>query len=162
MEQITKYFNAEKHESVIFMLVGLVAIILASYFILKVKQAFYNGISYPLIAVALIQIIVGCSIYFRSPKDIERLDKIIRTEKTKIQTEEIPRMELVMKNFKIYRWVEIALLVLGLILVLYFQPTTLLKGIGLGLSVQAGFMLILDYFAESRGKTYLDFLLSLK
>jgi hypothetical protein len=38
MEQISKYFNAEKYESVLFVLVGFVAIIFATYFFIKVKQ----------------------------------------------------------------------------------------------------------------------------
>jgi hypothetical protein len=35
---------------------------------------------------------------------------------------------------------------------------TLLKGIGIGLAIQASFMLLLDYFAEDRGEIYFDFL----
>jgi tRNA uridine 5-carbamoylmethylation protein Kti12 len=93
MEQITKYFNAEKYESLLFILVGVVTISFATYFLIKLKRPFYNGIAYPLIAIALIQLTVGCSVYFRSPKDIERVIEIIQSNKTKIQTEEISRME---------------------------------------------------------------------
>jgi hypothetical protein len=67
MEQITKYFNAEKNESLLFVAVGVMAIALATYFFVKMKQPFYDGMAYPLIAVALIQIIVGGLVYFRSP-----------------------------------------------------------------------------------------------
>ena len=158
MEQITKYFNAEKYESLLFVLVGLLAISVATYFFTKVKQPFYSGMAYPLIAIALIQIVVGSSVYFRSPKDIIRVEQIVQTEQQKIQTEEIPRMEVVMKNFVIYRWVEIALLLVGIIFYFYFKPMSISKGIGMGLSIQSGFMLLLDYFAESRGKVYLDYL----
>jgi hypothetical protein len=70
-------------------------------------------------------------------------------------------MEIVMKNFDIYRWVEITLLVLGQIIFFYFQPLTFWKGFGLGLSIQAGFMLLLDFFAESSGKIYLEYLRTL-
>jgi hypothetical protein len=66
-----------------------------------------------------------------------------------------------MKNFVLYRRIEIALIISGIILYFYFQPKTFWKGIGLGLSVQSSFMLLLDYFAESRGKVYLMFLQSL-
>jgi hypothetical protein len=38
---------------------------------------------------------------------------------------------------------------------------TIWKGIGLGLFIQASFMLLLDFFAENRGKTYLEFLYTL-
>jgi uncharacterized membrane protein len=158
MEQISKYFNAEKYESVLFVMVGLFAIIFAAYFLVKVKQPFYKGMAYPLIAVAIIQIVVGTSIYFRSPKDILRVNNIVEHEKSKIYAEEIPRMEVVMKNFVIYHWIEIILLLLGIIMFFYFEPNTLGKGFGLGLAIQASFLLLLDYFAESRGKTYLEFL----
>ncbi|MEY3245836.1 MAG: hypothetical protein RL253_993 [Bacteroidota bacterium] len=99
MEQITKYFNAEKSESIIFVLVGFVAILLSSYFLIKLKQPFYNGMAFSLIAIALIQLTVGSSVYLRSSKDIERVNQIVKTDKSKIQSEEIPRMEVVMKNF---------------------------------------------------------------
>jgi hypothetical protein len=158
MEQISKYFNAEKYESVLFVLVGVFAIIFAAYFLVKVKLPFYSGMAYPLIAVALIQIVVGTSVYFRSPKDIIRVNHILKNEKSKIHSEEIPRMEVVMKNFVIYRWIEIILLLVGIVMFFYFEPNTLWKGVGLGLAIQACFMLLLDFFAESRGKTYLEFL----
>jgi hypothetical protein len=161
MEQVSKYFNAEKSESLLFVVVGIVALLLSAYFLVKMKQPFYNGMAYPFIVVALIQLTVGSSVYFRSPLDIARVNQMMQTETAKIQTEEIPRMEIVMKKFVLYRWVEIALVIVGIALCLYFQPMTLWKGIGLGLAIQSSFMLLLDYFAESRGKVYLDYLQTL-
>jgi hypothetical protein len=158
MQQITKYFNAEKYESLLFILIGLTAIGFAVYYLTTIKSPFYNGMAYPLIAIASIQLVVGTTVYFRSPKDIARVNNIVKVEKSKIASEEIPRMEVVMKNFDIYRWVEIALLALGLILFFAISPATFWKGLGLGLAVQSAFMLSLDYFAESRGKWYLAFL----
>ncbi|MFM2387525.1 MAG: hypothetical protein RL660_2282 [Bacteroidota bacterium] len=122
MQQIIKYFNAEKYESLLFILVGVTAIGFAVYYLTKVKLPFTTGMAYPLIAVALIQLVVGTSVYFRSPKDIARVTSIVQTDKTKIQTEEIPRMEGVMKNFVVYRWLEISLLLLGVILFFNMQP----------------------------------------
>ncbi|OYU94422.1 MAG: hypothetical protein CFE21_15540 [Bacteroidetes bacterium B1(2017)] len=142
MNQVEKYFNAEKYESLLFVLIGIIAIALASYFLSKVKQPFYDGMAYPLITIALIEIVVGSSIYYRSPKDIVRVNQIVQTDKSKIEQDEIPMMEVVMKNFEIYRWVEIALLLIGILLFIFFQTNALWKGIGLGLSIQAGFMLL--------------------
>jgi hypothetical protein len=42
MEQISKYFNAEKSESLLFILVGVAAILLSAYFFVKIKQPFYS------------------------------------------------------------------------------------------------------------------------
>lgn len=158
MNPIEKYFDAEKYESVLFILIGIIAIAFAGYFLLRIKQPFYTGIAYPLVLVALIQIIVGSTVYLRSPKDIVRVNQIIERENQKIKTEEIPRMEVVMKNFDLYRWIEIILILIGVLMFLLSQTSSMFKGIGLGLIIQASFMLMLDYFAESRGKIYLEFL----
>jgi hypothetical protein len=161
MDQINKYFTAEKNESLLFVLVGLAAIGVSVYFLLKIKEPFYNGVSYPLMAIALIQIVVGGSVFVRSPKDIIRVNNIVQQEQTKIQSEEIPRMQVVMKNFATYKWIEIGLLIIGILLFALCQKGSLTNGIGLGLLIQSAFMLLLDFFAESRGKTYLQYLQSI-
>jgi len=158
MNSIEKYFNAEKSESLLFVLVGIVAIVIAIYFFFKLKQPFYYGMGLAFTLIALIQLTVGTSVYFRSPKDIIRVKALVSNEPLKIQSEEIPRMEVVMKNFVLYRWIEIALIILGLVLFFTANSNSLLKGGGLGLFIQASFMLLLDYFAESRGKEYVTFL----
>jgi hypothetical protein len=160
MKQISTYFNAEKSESVLFIAAGIAAIILSVYFFIKLKQPFYNGIAFSLIAIALIQLTVGTTVYLRSPKDIIRVNNIMETNKTKIATEEIPRMKAVMKSFALYKWIEIALILVGICLFFYFKQPSLWKGIGLGLFIQAAIMLLLDFFAESRGKVYVDYLQS--
>ncbi len=158
MEPISKYFNEEKYESVFFVLVGVIAIILSIYFFSKLKLPFYNGVSYALLAIAALQLTVGISVYFRSPKDILRVENFVKYEKSKIQTNEIPRMNVVMKNFILYRWIEIAILILGIVFFFYFDSKSFMKGLGIGLAIQSALMLFLDYFAEKRGFDYLDYL----
>ena len=94
----------------------------------------------------------------RTPDDIARVSKTLQSEPAKIATEEIPRMNTVMKNFVIYRWIEIALVAAGLLLLVFGHEDSLWRGVGIGLTFQAGLMLALDYFAESRGAQYLSFL----
>jgi hypothetical protein len=158
MTQTEKYFTAEKTESVLFLLIGLAALIIASYYLIKIKQPFFNGLSYSIIMVALIQLAVGSSVYLRSFKDLQRVDNFLLQEISKIKTAEIPRMEAVMKNFVIYRWVEFFLIIIGLLFYFYFPVYNVWKGVGLGLIIQSSLMLGLDYFAESRGKIYMDYL----
>jgi len=161
MQQVEKYFNSEKSESLLFIAIGIAALALSAYFFIKLKQIFYNGMAFPLIFIALIQITVGSIVWLRSPKDIHRMNQIIQKDTPKIKTEEIPRMNKVMKNFALYRWIEIVLIIMGLALFVIFPPISIWKGIGTGLFIQAGLMLLLDFFAESRAKIYLAFLNSL-
>ena len=160
MEQVTKYFDAEKFESIFFVFSGIIAIILACYFIFVLKKPFQNGIAFSFAAIALIQIVVGTSVYFRSPKDIDRINQLIQTDKAKIQSEEIPRMKVVMKNFTHYKYIEIALILTGIGLLLLFR-NDITKGVGLGLAIQSSIMLLLDFIAAARGDNYLRFLQSL-
>ena len=160
MEQITKYFNAEKYESIFFIVAGFCAIVVAYYFIFVLHKPFLNGIAYAILAIAFIQIVVGTTVYIRSPKDIDRVNRLIETDKTKIRSEEIPRMNEVMKNFAIYKYIEIILIFVGICLLLFFK-NELLRGIGLGLVIQSAVMLLLDIVAAARGDVYLNFLKNL-
>jgi hypothetical protein len=158
MDNIRNYFTAERNESILFVAVGLIACVFATYFFLYPKESFYRGMAFPLIAVALIQLTVGSSVWLRSSKDITRVEQIILQSPEKIKTEEIPRMEVVMKNFVIYRYVEMALLLAGLICMFIFNTMPLVKGIGIGLFIQSALMLAFDFFAEKRGAEYLEYL----
>jgi hypothetical protein len=158
MNPVEKYFNAEKAESLVFLSMGIISLLLSAYFLFKIKQPFFNGTSYVFIALALIQITVGATIYFRSPKDIVRVNTILKEAPHKIQTEELPRMKTVLKTFQLYFYFEAFLLLVGLFLHFYFTKNFLLSGIGFGLIIQCTFMLIADYFANSRGKIYTQFL----
>ena len=116
--------------------------------------------AFPLLIVGLIQLVVGTTVYLRSPKDIIRVEQIMKNATKKIQTEELPRMESVMKSFAIYKWIEIVLILTGIILfVLFYNSSqTFWKGLGLGLLIQASIMLTLDIVAEKRGLTYIEHL----
>ena len=161
IQEVRSYFDAEKFESTIFITAGIIAFITAFWFWFKVKDSLYTGIAFPLLIIALIQLVVGSSIYFRSPKDTTRVENYISNDKTKINEVEIPRMNTVMKNFVLYRYVEIILILAGLFLIFFFSGNEFVKGIGIGLNIQSALMLIFDFFAEKRGTEYLIYLKNL-
>jgi len=157
---IHKYFTAEKQESLLFLIIGIAAIALAIvfYFFIKNKPSFFKGAAIPLVAIGIIQCIVGYTVYSRSEKQAVDIAYNIGLEPTSFtKQEELPRMEKLMKKFVIYRYVEILLALAGLGLFLYFRNNgskMFWKGLGLTLAIQALLMLGADYFAESRGKIY--------
>jgi hypothetical protein len=158
MNQVVKYFNGEKAESYIFIFIGVIAFAMALYFIFTLKTSFWKGVAIPFILVALLEFIVGYTIVTRSSKDIIRVQTYITNESQKIQIDEIPRMEKVLSNFVIYRYVEIALILLGIVLMYSSMNDTFWRGIGLGLFIQASIVLCLDFFAERRGHIYIVYL----
>ncbi|MFZ2649606.1 MAG: hypothetical protein WA210_05815 [Burkholderiaceae bacterium] len=140
---------------------GVVALGLAAYALTRSQDALLRGAALPLALIALIQLGVGGGVYVRSPKDIARVQYIVQTEPQRVRSEEIPRMQVVMRNFVLYRWIEIGLIVAALLLCLLAPGGSAWRGAGIGALIQAGLMLALDIFAERRGKLYLDWLGSL-
>ena len=163
MKEIESYFNAESAESILFIIVSLIALGISAYFLAKVRQPYYNGVAIGLTFVALIQLTVGVTIYLRSPKDIERVQSYVNADiqYDSLETEEIPRMERVMRNFAIYRWIEIVMVLFGIGVFLGIRQPIFWKGLGLGLAIQGTLMLALDFFAERRGAEYLEYLKTL-
>ena len=74
-----------------------------------------------------------------------------------VKGEELPRMQTVNKNFVIYRYTEIALAIVGLVLIFLFHSNTdraFWFGVGITLTIQSLTMLGADYFAEKRALVY--------
>ncbi len=161
MDSVAQYFREEKKESVYFVCLGFVAYLISLLFLLLKKQPFYNAISYVFFAFGLVQLVAGITVYFRCDLDTVRVSHFIEKERKSINDYEIPRMELVMKNFLIFSWVEIALIAVGVILFLFFESKSFGNGIGIGLVIQSSIMLVLDHLAEKRGKVYINYLMSL-
>jgi hypothetical protein len=158
MNTILKYFQGEKAESFLFILIGIVAFAIALYFIFALKTSFWKGVAVPFMFVALLEFGVGYTIVTRSPKDIARVEMYLQQAPQNIKIIEIPRMEKALSNFVVYRYVEIALIILGIVLMYSSIQDTFGRGLGLGLFVQASIVLCLDFFAERRGHVYMVYL----
>jgi peptidoglycan/LPS O-acetylase OafA/YrhL len=157
---IYRYFTGEKQESLLFLIVGIVAVILAvvCWFFIKTNPSFFKGAAIPLLAIGLIQMVVGYSVYSRTDKQKDTIAYNIGMEPVSyVKQTEQPRMKTVMKNFIIYRWAEIAFIIAGLVLIFLFKSNpdkSFWYGLGIALAIQAVIMLGADYFAEKRGKVY--------
>jgi len=160
-EDIEKYFLAEKAESWVFMAIGIIALLAAAVFVFGLKSPAYKGAAIPLVAVGLLLGVVGFNVYKRSDEDRKRNVYAIGMNPGELKEKELPRMEVVMKNYVIYRYVGIALALLGAGLFIYFNKNNdqqFWKGLGAGLAIMAIVALTADYFAEKRGHAYLDLL----
>lgn len=157
---VHKYFMAEKQESLLFVIIGSTAVILSVifFFFIKSNPSFYKGAAIPLFAIGLLLGVVGYTVYARSDK--QRLSiayEMGLSPGVYINNQELPRMEKVMKNFVIYRYVEIILTLAGVALYFYFRNQNdkqFLTGLGLALAIMGVTALAADFFAEKRGSAY--------
>lgn len=154
---IEKYFTGEKSESLLFLCIGIAAIVTAVIIFFVLKTNFYKGAAVPLLLIGLLLGIVGFTVYKRSDADRIRNVYAYDANPSELRIKELPRMQTVMKNFVIYRWVEIVLAAAGAVLFFYYRNNeahTFWKGFGLAMAVMALIALTADFFAEKRGQVY--------
>jgi hypothetical protein len=111
------------------------------------------------VAIGLLLSVVGYTVYRRSDSDRIRNVYAYDMNPSELKDKEIPRMKTVMRNFVIYRYTELFLAILGIGLYVYFirdLNNDFWRGFGLALAIMALLTLTADYFAEKRGKKYLQ------
>ena len=154
---IEKYFISEKKESLLFIVLGIAAVATAVIFFFFLKTNFHKGASLPLFLIGLLLGVVGFTVYKRSDEDRRRNVYAYDMNPSELKDKELPRMKTVMKNFIIYRWIEVFLLTAGILVYVYFIrdfKNDFWRGLGLALALMAFLALLADYFAENRGKKY--------
>ncbi len=156
---IETYFSGEKSGSLVFLIIGVAAMAAGIIFLIGMRTAFWRGVALPFLVVGCLLAVVGYTVYARSDADRTRNVYAFDMNPTELKEKELPRMEKVMRNFVIYRWVEIFMAALGILLFFFFrnEETKLFwKGLGAGLTLMALVALTADYFAEKRGRIYLE------
>jgi len=153
-DYLAAYFQAEKQESAVFVVMGLAAIGVAIG--AWRWRPRYRAIAYPLVAVALIQMAVGGTVFARTDRQAAALVEQRRAAPAAFRTAEGARMASVMANFQVYKTIEIGMLVAGAGLVIFYRKRSALAAIGAGCLLQGGAMLAFDLFAEARGRNYVE------
>ena len=153
IKEMTGYFAGEKQESLLFIAVGLIAICVGIWLWTNGHRLRFMAV--PLITIALMQLVVGTTVYLRTESQVQSLIAQSQSAPAQFKQDEVSRMQTVMKNFNIYKAIEMVLLVLGVCLIGFLQRFDVAAGIGAGLVLQAAFTLALDMFAEARGQDYL-------
>lgn len=148
------YFSGEKKESLLFLMVGGAAIAASLYFWMTGSPQ--RAMGYPLVAVALIQLVVGWSVYSRTDRQVKDLHALLAKDPGAYVGAEIPRMVKVRRSFLIYKGIEIVLLAAGAVGMLLWRDRPTLHAVSLGLALQASLMLVFDLMAERRADAYVD------
>jgi hypothetical protein len=154
---IEKYFLAEKSESLLFIIIGAAAIVLALAFFFLLKTNWYKGAAIPFFVIGIMHLVIGYTVYNRSDADRKRIVYAYDMNPSSLKTTELPRMEKVNRNFVVLRYVEIFLLLSGLVIWFYLRKDasrSFWVGLGLALAIEAALSLGADYFAEARAKVY--------
>ena len=162
LETLLGYFAGEKAESVLFIAAGATALLAGLAFLVR-GAPILRGAAIPLIAVALIHLVVGGSVFSRTDAQVRELVVQLEQQPAAFKAEESARMAVVNDNFDLYKQIEIALVLAGLGMLAFGMQRArpLLAGAGCGLVFQAAFTLLLDFFAEARADAYTQALMAM-
>jgi membrane protein YdbS with pleckstrin-like domain len=154
---IEQYFAAEKQAGLVFLSFGIVAVLAAIIFLFVLKTPFYRGAAIPLILVGLIAGGIGFTIYKRSDEDRIRNVYAYDLNPGDLKQKEFPRMQKVMKSFRVIIIAEVVFLVASIFLFFYFRTNEakqLWSGVGAGLLIMIVIALALAISAERRAAVY--------
>ncbi|MBK7233677.1 MAG: hypothetical protein IPH93_15790 [Saprospiraceae bacterium] len=160
MNPIDQYFNEEKFQCSVGLVISILFLAVAAYFLYQ-PSSFYKGLAYSIMPISFLFLMICTMIVLRTPKDIVRVNSYYTTEPLKLKTEELPRMNKIMNSFVIIKKVELGMLLISLIICILFWKNDLIKGITIGLIVQSVGLYYFDYHASTRGAVYLEFLKSI-
>ncbi|HYG61400.1 MAG TPA: hypothetical protein VEL74_02360 [Thermoanaerobaculia bacterium] len=151
---VIQYFSGEKRESVLFIAAGVLAIIASV--VLLWKGSPLRGMAYPLIAIALIQLVVGWTVFARTDGQTRSLHTHLQGDPGGYAAAELARMDKVQRSFQIYKVIEIVLMAAGVAGLFLLRDRQTLYAVSRGLALQAGLMLAFDLAAERRADIYVN------
>jgi hypothetical protein len=152
--QLDAYFAAEKAEGLGFFVFGLVACGFAVFALWRVRDPLFKGMAIPLLAVGLIQVAVGATIFARTDAQVASLRAQVQVAPADFKAQELARMSTVTSSFAVYKLIEVGFLVIGLGLALKPGIRRYWRGFGLGMLLQGALMLPADLVAEARAAAY--------
>ena len=153
--QMQAYFAAEKAESLLFVALGTMALVFALQAV-RGGPPFARGLAGPLALVGLIQLVVGGTVFLRTEGQVQSLLQQLSHDAPGLAAAELARMAVVSRWFRVYFWIEIGLILVGLGVVAWGRTrgSRFVLGMGVALSLQSAIMLGLDLPAEARANTY--------
>lgn len=160
LEEMATYFQGEKTEALVFILpLGLLSLVFGGWLVTESKGGFARGVAIPFLLMGLLMTVVGSTVGFRTPAQVEKLQAAFAAAPESAKKEEIARMEKVNRAWPVYLVGWAAFGVVGLLL-RFATRGDFTQGLGIALVFFSGVGLLVDGFAERRARPYTAALLA--
>jgi hypothetical protein len=155
-DDVRDYFGGEKGQAWVWLGTGLVLGGTGGYLSFGQPGFLGHGLGWPLMAVSLVELAAGTVLLVRTGAQTDRLLADLDARPQDSLATELARIQRVNNTFRILRWVEFAVVAVGVALagIALVSERETLGGVGVGLLAQGGAMLALDHFAHLRAKLY--------
>lgn len=156
-ETIEQYFNAFKNEQIFLMVLGAVALIVASVFFVGLKTQWYKGIALPLAVFAIINLGAGVSNYKKADFLKVRNTYNYDLHPELLRTKEMPRIKEMNQNYTVLIYVNISILFAAAFIFFYFKKkegNDYYMGMAASLFLVAVLSVAIYAVVKSRSKNY--------
>lgn len=153
--ELVEYFTAERQGGFLLVALALAGFGFAAF--LWVTRSAFRAMAWPLVVLGVFQVVIGLAVALRAPGQVASLEQGLRTSPAATVPAETQRMSTI-RNFRIVTVAEVAFIVLGLLLVVFFPHPSTWAAAGLGLLVEAAVLLAFDAFAHQRALVYTKWL----
>jgi hypothetical protein len=154
--ELAEYFAAERQGGFLLVALALVGLGFAGFLVLT-RHAFL-AMAWPLVVLGALQLIVGFTVALRTPAQLLTLSEGLRNQPVATATAETQRMRTIDRNFRVFKAVEVAFILVGLLLILLLPHSSAWAAMGMGLLVEASVLLVFDSFAHHRAEVYTKWL----
>jgi len=153
--QMWDYFSGEKSEALVFVVSGA-ASTTAGIALGSRADAYPRAAGITMASIGLVEVAAGVFYYLSIDKRTAQLEARLAEDPAAFRSEELARIGGVSARFVLFKLTEVALICAGVGLVAAgdIRHVGAMKGIGLGLAVEAASFLTLDLFAEERAHAY--------
>lgn len=154
LEIMQEYFRGERAEALWFILpVGLASLTFAAVVFRTQRDGFMWGVGTPFVVMGLLMLVVGATVGFRTPAQVEGLTTLYQSDVTGFLAQELPRMGAVNRAWPVYLGTYVGFVVVGVALRFGLQSDWA-QGLGMALAFFGGVGLMIDGFAERRARPY--------
>lgn len=154
LEVMQEYFRGERAEALWFIMpVGLASLAFAAVVFRTQRDGFMWGVAMPFVVMGLVMLVVGSTVGFRTPAQVEGLTALYQQDVAAFVAQELPRMQAVNRGWPVYLGAYVGFLVVGVALRFGFSSDWA-QGLGMALAFFGGVGMMIDGFAERRARPY--------
>ena len=157
--ELAEYFGAERQGGFVLVAVAVSGFGFAAF--LWFGRSAFVAMAWPLVVLAVLQLIIGLTVALRTPAQIATLDQGLHTSPASTISAETTRMSAVNRNFRIVKVVEVVVMGLGVLLAIGLPHPGAWAAVGLGLLLEGAVLLVFDAFAHQRALVYTQWLAQL-
>lgn len=161
LEIVDTYFGWEKTTSVGFLVLGVLGVGLGLLFWWYHKSSLLQGAIAPLLVLGLVSGIVGSTIFLRTDIQVASLKQTYEQEPEQFFAEELVRMHKVNRNWKIYKIIEMVLILASVTTLFLTFRRDFWAGSAMAALLMASALMVLDVISERNGRWYAEQLQSI-